>query len=74
MRGLVLPGDQRRLRDHDRRVRGDKEPGTGLFARRFNEGRFAVLAFDYRRFGESEGLRWQRNALLGSAGAESLQE
>jgi uncharacterized protein len=32
-----------------------REPGTDLFARRFNEAGFAVLAFDYRRIGESGG-------------------
>jgi len=32
-----------------------KEPGTDLFARRFNEAGFTVLAFDYRRIGESGG-------------------
>jgi uncharacterized protein len=32
-----------------------KEPGTDRFARRFHEAGFAVLAFDYRRFGESGG-------------------
>lgn len=32
-----------------------KEPGTDLFAKRFNEAGYAVLAFDYRRFGESGG-------------------
>jgi hypothetical protein len=32
-----------------------KEPGTDLFARRFNQARFSVLAFDYRCFGESGG-------------------
>jgi fermentation-respiration switch protein FrsA (DUF1100 family) len=32
-----------------------KEPGTDLFARRFREAGFAVLAFDYRRLGESGG-------------------
>lgn len=32
-----------------------KEPGTDPFARRFNEAGFTVLAFDYRRFGESGG-------------------
>jgi fermentation-respiration switch protein FrsA (DUF1100 family) len=32
-----------------------KEPGTDLFARRFHEAGFDVLAFDYRRLGESGG-------------------
>jgi fermentation-respiration switch protein FrsA (DUF1100 family) len=32
-----------------------KEPGTDLFAQRFHEAGFAVLAFDYRRLGESGG-------------------
>lgn len=32
-----------------------KEPGTDLFADCFNEAGFAVLAFDYRCFGESGG-------------------
>ena len=32
-----------------------KEPGTDVFAKRFNDAGFAVLAFDYRRFGESGG-------------------
>src|SRR5258708_23445657 len=32
-----------------------KEPGTDLFARRFNEAGFGVLAFDHRRLGESGG-------------------
>jgi uncharacterized protein len=32
-----------------------KEPGTDLFARLFQEAGYTVLAFDYRRFGESEG-------------------
>ena len=32
-----------------------KEPGTDLFARRFNDAGFAVLAFDFRRLGESGG-------------------
>jgi pimeloyl-ACP methyl ester carboxylesterase len=32
-----------------------KEPGTDRFAQRFNEAGFTVLAFDYRRFGESGG-------------------
>lgn len=33
-----------------------KEPGTDVFARRFNDAGFAVLAFDYRHLGESGGL------------------
>ncbi|MEU5433631.1 alpha/beta hydrolase [Streptomyces sp. NPDC020719] len=32
-----------------------KEPGTDRFARRFSEAGFAVLAFDFRRIGESGG-------------------
>src|SRR5579871_1490645 len=32
-----------------------KEPGTDLFAARFRDAGFAVLAFDYRCFGESGG-------------------
>jgi uncharacterized protein len=32
-----------------------KEPGTDRFARRFSEAGFSVLAFDYRRLGESDG-------------------
>jgi len=32
-----------------------KEPGTDLFAQRFHDAGFAVLAFDYRRLGESGG-------------------
>ncbi|HLH99736.1 MAG TPA: alpha/beta hydrolase [Acidimicrobiales bacterium] len=32
-----------------------KEPATDLFARRFHEDGFSVLAFDYRRLGESGG-------------------
>src|SRR3954447_8415737 len=32
-----------------------KEPGTDLFARRFHEAGFDVLAFDYRGLGESGG-------------------
>lgn len=32
-----------------------KEPASDLFARRFNDAGFAVLAFDHRRFGESGG-------------------
>jgi uncharacterized protein len=32
-----------------------KEPATDLFARRFHEAGFTVLAFDYRRLGESGG-------------------
>ncbi|MET8096559.1 alpha/beta fold hydrolase [Streptomyces sp. NPDC005236] len=32
-----------------------KEPASDLFARRFNDAGFAVLAFDHRRFGGSGG-------------------
>jgi uncharacterized protein len=32
-----------------------KEPGTDVFAKRFNDAGFAVLAFDYRHLGESGG-------------------
>lgn len=32
-----------------------KEPGTDRFARRLHDAGFTVLAFDYRRFGESGG-------------------
>ena len=32
-----------------------KEPGTDLFARRFADAGFTVLAFDYRHLGESGG-------------------
>jgi uncharacterized protein len=32
-----------------------KEPGTDPFAKRFHEAGFAVLAFDYRGLGESDG-------------------
>jgi len=32
-----------------------KEPGTDLFAKRFNDAGFSVLAFDYRHLGESGG-------------------
>lgn len=32
-----------------------KEPGTDSFAERFNRAGFSVLAFDFRRLGESEG-------------------
>jgi fermentation-respiration switch protein FrsA (DUF1100 family) len=32
-----------------------KEPGTDVFAKRFNDAWFGVLAFDYRRIGESGG-------------------
>ncbi|MCM2430558.1 alpha/beta hydrolase [Streptomyces sp. RKAG337] len=32
-----------------------KEPGTDVFAQRFQEAGFTVLAFDYRRLGESGG-------------------
>jgi fermentation-respiration switch protein FrsA (DUF1100 family) len=35
-----------------------KEPGTDPFAKRFNGAGFTVLAFDYRRLGESGG--WPR--------------
>jgi dienelactone hydrolase len=34
----------------------NKEPGTDPFAKRFHEAGFSVLAFDYRRLGESGGL------------------
>lgn len=33
----------------------NKEPATDTFARRFSDARFTVLAFDYRRLGESGG-------------------
>ncbi len=33
-----------------------KEPATDLFAKRFRDAGFAVLAFDYRRLGDSGGL------------------
>ena len=33
-----------------------KEPATDLFARRFRDAGFAVLAFDCRRLGESGGV------------------
>ena len=32
-----------------------KEPGTDRFAKRFHEAGFTVLAFDFRRLGESGG-------------------
>jgi uncharacterized protein len=32
-----------------------KEPGTDRFAERFNQAGFSVLAFDFRRLGESGG-------------------
>jgi len=32
-----------------------KEPGTDRFARRFHDAGYSVLAFDYRRFGDSGG-------------------
>lgn len=32
-----------------------KEPGTDVFARRFHDAGFAVLAFDYRHMGDSGG-------------------
>ncbi|MGW5360555.1 alpha/beta hydrolase [Actinopolymorpha pittospori] len=34
----------------------NKEPGTDPFAKQFHEAGFSVLAFDYRRLGESGGL------------------
>ena len=34
-----------------------KEPATDLFARRFHDAGFSVVAFDYRRIGESGGGR-----------------
>jgi pimeloyl-ACP methyl ester carboxylesterase len=33
----------------------DRDPGTDLFARRFSQAGFSVLAFDHRRFGGSGG-------------------
>jgi pimeloyl-ACP methyl ester carboxylesterase len=33
-----------------------KEPATDAFAARFHQAGFSVLAFDYRRLGESQGL------------------
>jgi uncharacterized protein len=33
-----------------------KEPGTDRFAKRFHDAGYTVLAFDYRRLGESGGL------------------
>jgi uncharacterized protein len=38
-----------------------KEPGTDLFAERFRSAGFSVLAFDYRRLGESGG--WPRQII-----------
>lgn len=43
-----------------------KEPGTDLFARRFHDAGFGVLAFDYRGFGESGG----RPRQVASAGGQ----
>ncbi|XDO64370.1 alpha/beta hydrolase [Streptomyces sp. RLB1-33] len=42
-----------------------KEPGTDLFARRFHDAGFGVLAFDYRGFGESGGLPRQVASVSG---------
>src|SRR3984957_5427292 len=36
-------------------VAGNQEPGPDLFAKRFHEAGFSVLAFDYRHLGESGG-------------------
>src|ERR1700722_13067054 len=36
-------------------VAGTKGPGTDLFAKRFHEAGFSVLAFDYRHLGEGGG-------------------
>jgi dipeptidyl aminopeptidase/acylaminoacyl peptidase len=36
-------------------ARAPRSRGTDLFARRFNDAGFSVLAFDYRRLGESGG-------------------
>jgi dienelactone hydrolase len=38
-----------------------KEPGTDRFATRFHDAGFTVLAFDYRRLGESGG--WPRQVV-----------
>ncbi|MFI1383319.1 alpha/beta hydrolase [Embleya sp. NPDC020886] len=42
-----------------------KEPGTDPFAKRFHEAGFGVLAFDYRRFGESGGQPRQVASIRG---------
>lgn len=55
MRRLALSGVQRRLRHHGRRNLGDEGAASDLFAARFNDAGFAVLAFDHRRFGQSGG-------------------
>jgi uncharacterized protein len=46
-----------------------KEPGTDLFARRFHEAGFTVLAFDYRHLGDSGGQPRQVQRI-----AEQLQD
>jgi pimeloyl-ACP methyl ester carboxylesterase len=42
-----------------------KEPGTDLFARRFHEAGFTVLAFDYRHLGGSGGQPRQVQRIAG---------
>lgn len=39
-----------------------KEPASDLFAARFHDAGFAVLAFDHRRFGESGARRARSSA------------
>ena len=58
----VLPAEREKgaVRQRRHRVRclvypRTKEPGTDLFARRFHQAGFAVLAFDYRHLDESGG-------------------
>ena len=54
--GVALPGRQRRVRDHGRRVRGDQGAGhRPVRPSDCNDAGFTVLAFDYRRLGESGG-------------------